>query len=144
MKFCCESKTEIPLPPKYTFPQEFNYLNKDNNSFYILEEDEIGYVQCAGEKLRCCIEFRDHKTGKQYRLAKGINDDQSTQIEMSNGHVTVRIDEILTIEDAIKVFNEFYKHKILPIDYRINIINQGFYSKSAQQGDAPEPASPAR
>jgi len=28
-KFCCETKDTIPLPPEYTFPQAFNYLNPE-------------------------------------------------------------------------------------------------------------------
>ncbi len=58
-KFSCETKEDIPLPPEYTFPQAFNYLNPEVNSFYILENEILANIQCAGAKQECTVEIRE-------------------------------------------------------------------------------------
>jgi hypothetical protein len=128
MKFYCEAKSSIPLPPQYTFPQAFNYLNKTNNSFYILENENNAFIQCAGEKHKCCVEYHNLIENKRYRLAKGEINSDPDKIEMSNGIVTIRSDEKLNFNDAILIFDYFYKNNLILNTYRLNSMNHNFRS----------------
>lgn len=122
MKFECEQDKSLPLPPEKTFPQLLNYFGKVFNSYYILEDESRGFVQCAGEKIKCCVEFYDARKNEQYRLAKGKPKARSTKIEISNGHILVRADEVLRLDDVLVIFKEYFTNKILPVEYRLNPI----------------------
>ena len=116
--FTCEWKGEIPLPPEYTFPQAFNYLNPDTNSFYILESPSGDYLQLGGSKERCTVEHRvlrpdgyDH-----YVLGKREGNAASTNIKMSHGEVTVAEREVFRHWDAIELFKRFFEGEPFPDD----------------------------
>ena len=97
-KFSCEMKEAIPLPPEYTFPQAFNYLNSEGNSFYILESPEGNYIQCGGSKERCTVEVRFYRKKEydHFRLGKTEGSDAMTTIKMSAGAVEVLEREVFT------------------------------------------------
>jgi len=132
MRFYCETKSEIPLPPNYTFPQAFNYLNPECNSFYILEDDERGYVQCGGGKKACMVEYREPGDGgAHYRFAKGDESADPADIQMSNGQVVVRSDEVLTHNDAIAIFTAFNAGEPFPEKYRMNQTDAGYHTTAS-------------
>ena len=115
-KFSCEMKETIPLPPEYTFPQAFNYLNSDGNSFYILESPEGNYIQCGGAKERCTVELRIYRKEEydHFRLGKTDGSDTITTIKMSAGEVEVLEREVFTHWEAIELFKAFYANEAFP------------------------------
>lgn len=121
-KFSCESKSDIPLPPTYTFPQAFNYLNSQNNSFYILEHENGDYIQCGGCKKACCVELRRYEkdgTYKHYIIGRDIGTDSPAVIEMSGGAVNVRERDVLSHWEAIDLFKSFFAGEPLPSGYSL-------------------------
>ena len=115
-KFSCETKAEIPLPPEYTFPQAFNYLNPDKNSFYILEDPGGNYVQCGGSKERCTVEMRSNHDGGYTHSVLGRRDGPTalTSIKMSGGNVEIQENEVFRHWDAIEIFKRFFASQELP------------------------------
>jgi len=115
-KFSCETKEDIPLPPEYTFPQAFNYLNPEVNSFYILE-NEYGYIQCAGAKQECTVEIREFgKDGafKHYVFFDPKGSDESVHIPMTNGGVHRQRKHCFGFLTASKLFSCFFEGKDWP------------------------------
>jgi hypothetical protein len=104
-KFSCEMKEAIPLPPEYTFPQAFNYLNSDRN-----------YIQCGGSKERCTVELRVYRKKEydHFRLGKTDGSDAITTIKMSAGEVEVLEREVFTHWEAIELFKAFYANEEFP------------------------------
>lgn len=115
-KFSCEAKSEIPLPPEYKFPQAFNYLNSESNSFYILEND-IGYIQCAGSKEKCTVEFREYdKNGEfhHYVFYDPSGSDEDEYIQMSNDGVNRKKKHCFNFLTAAKLFSCYFESKEWP------------------------------
>ncbi|QDU87131.1 hypothetical protein Pla175_04870 [Pirellulimonas nuda] len=124
-KFSCETKDSIPLPPEYTFPQAFNYLNPECNSFYILEAPNGSYLQCGGSKERCTVEWRSFH-GKKYDhfvLGKRDGPEAETKIEMSDGGVTVLEREVFRHWEAIDLFKRFFSGAEFPDDIVLRKVN---------------------
>src|SRR5688572_4986654 len=114
--FTCEWKGAIPLPPEYTFPQAFNYLNPETNSFYILTSPSGDYLQLGGSKERCTVEHRVFRADghDHYVLGKRDGRDGWTTIKMSQGEVTVAEREVFRHWDAIELFKQFYAGEPFP------------------------------
>lgn len=116
-KFSSEWKPEIPLPPAYSFPQAFNYLNPESNSFYILEHESGNYIQCGGSKQACCVELRiysDSGSHKHYVVGRKNGSDEAATIHMSAGVVNVRQREVFSHWEAIELFKRFYAGEPFP------------------------------
>jgi hypothetical protein len=108
----------MPLPPEYSFPQAFNYLNPETNSFYILESPNGDYIQCGGSKERCTVEMRRfHDLGyTHYVLGRAGGSDRLTSVPMSNGGVKVQENEVFRHWDAIDLFKRFFASDDFPDD----------------------------
>ena len=127
-KFSCEAKDEIPLPPEYKFPQAFNYLNPEGNSFYILE-NQNGYIQCAGSKQQCTIEFREYLSEgsfKHFVFYDPAGSDESVFIKMSAGGVNRKKKHCFGFLKASKLFECFYGGLPWPEDVKIEDISSQF------------------
>tara|TARA_R110001583_G_scaffold31479_1_gene107629 strand:- start:1303 stop:1695 length:393 start_codon:yes stop_codon:yes gene_type:complete len=110
-KFSCETTEEVPLPPEYSFPRAFNYLNSESNSFYILE-NEHGYIQCAGSKHECTVELREINqdgTFKHYVFFSRTGSDDPVNIKMSNGDVHRQRKHCFGFLKAAKLFTCFHE-----------------------------------
>lgn len=121
-RFSSEWKPDIPLPPEYSFPQAFNYLNPDTNSFYILERDGKDYIQCGGEKQACTVEMRHYLADGSYFhcvIGHREGDTTPTKIRMSDGGVSVEKREVLTHWEAIELFTCFFEGRNFPEEYRL-------------------------
>jgi hypothetical protein len=119
-KFYCEWKSNIPLPPDYTFARAFNYLNAEKNSFYILERDDGEFIQCGGSKAACTVEvkiFAPNHSLTHYVLGHSDGTDAKTEIQMSNGAVTVLQRQVLNHREAIRLFDCFFKREPFPAEY---------------------------
>lgn len=122
--FSCESKPSIPLPPKYTFPQAFNYLNSKNNSFYILTSPNNDYIQCGGGRSKCMVEIRkQNETGySHFVIGKDKEPGELVEIQMSHGPVKVYQNEILTRWNAIDLFDAFFKGQSINASFKLRRI----------------------
>ena len=127
-KFSCETKETIPLPPEYTFPQAFNYLNPEVNSFYILE-NERGYIQYAGEKKKCTVEIRElgkDGTFKHYVFFDPNGSNEYTHIPMTNGGVERQVKHCFGYLTASKLFLCFFEGKNWPAEFQREDITSQF------------------
>ena len=117
-QFSCEWKGSMPLPPEYTFPQAFNYLNADTNSFYILEAPNGDYMQLGGSKERCTVEYRAHRPDghDHYVLGKREGCNEMTTVKMSQGEVSVLQREVFRHWDGIELFKKFFAGEPFPDD----------------------------
>jgi len=119
-KFSCEIRQDIPLPPAYTFPQAFNYLNPESNSFYILEHENGNYIQCGGSKHACTVEVRLYECDgsyKHYTVGHKNGANAETAVEMSHGAVKVEQREVLNHWQAIELFKCFFAGEDFPSDF---------------------------
>ena len=127
-KFSCETKSDIPLPPEYTFPRAFNYLNPEANSFFLLE-NENGYIQCAGSKQQCTVEYREYGNGgtfKHYGFYDPSGSDADVFIKMSDGGVNRKEKHCFGFLKASELFNCFYDGVPWPEDVAIEDISAQF------------------
>ena len=127
-KFRCEWKGEIPLPPAYTFPQAFNYLNPETNSFYILEKGN-NYIQCGGAKEKCAVELREYGEDGTFRHFVFFDPAGSTEpemIPMSNGGVTRQKRHCLHISKAIQLFTAYFNGEPWPAELEMEDITDQF------------------
>lgn len=125
-KFSCKWRDEIPLPPEYSFPQAFNYLNPDSNSFYILEHPNGNYIQCGGSKKCCTVEMRvygENNTYTHYRIGHQEGSTTDAAIKMTDGVVTVEAREVLTHWEAIELFDAFFSGSDIPSNYKAREID---------------------
>jgi hypothetical protein len=124
-KFSCEWKPVIPLPPEYSFPQAFNYLNPETNSFYILESPKGDYIQCGGSKERCTVEVRrfHDRNYTHYVLGRTGGSNKLTAVPMSNGGVKVQENEVFKHWDAIELFKRFFAGEDFPEDIIFREVN---------------------
>lgn len=122
-RFYCESKAEIPLPPKYTFAQAFNYLNPETNSFYVLERNEQEYIQCGGSKSACTVEVRLATEGGtshvRFTIGHRTGAEELVHIPMSDGGVFVLAREVLTHREAIRLFAAFFAGEPFSMEYSL-------------------------
>ena len=127
-KFSCETKDGVPLPPEYTFPQALNYLNPEVNSFYILEHNN-GYIQCAGSKEQCTVEYREYGNGnafKHFIFYHPSGSEEDIYIKMSNGGVNRKKKHCFGFLKAAKLFKCFYEGLAWPEDVKIEEISSQF------------------
>ncbi len=121
-KLSCEFRADIPLPPAYTFPKAFNYLNSEKNSFYILEHKNGNYIQCGGDKNACTVEIRIYESDgsyKHYTVGRTSDSTAPATVQMSNGAVCVDECEVLNHWEATVVVIQ--EVKILP---RVEVSHQ--------------------
>ena len=127
-KFSCETKSDIPLPPEYKFPQAFNYLNPESNSFYILE-NEKGYIQCAGTKEKCTIEMREFGDGgdfKHYVFYDPNGSEEKAHIPMSDGEIERKKKHCFGFLTAAKLFSCYFESKEWPVGIKREDITYQF------------------
>lgn len=128
-KFYCESTSEIPLPPKFKFPQALNYLNPEKNSFYILE-NEFGYIQCAGEKKKCIVEMRVLGTNENdfhyYIFYREDGSEKESEIQMSHGVVLRKKKHCFGFLSVADLFKCFYESKPWPEGILLEEISHEF------------------
>ncbi len=127
-KFSCETKDEIPLPPEYTFPRAFNYLNGNGNSFYILECG-TGYIQVAGEKQKCTVELRKYKNeGKflHYVFSNSGGTNKPEIIKMSDGKIKRQERHCFGFLKAAKLFQCYFESTDWPEGVELEDISEQF------------------
>lgn len=127
-KFRCEWKDNIPLSPEYTFPQAFNYLNPEKNSFYILENGD-NYIQCGGSKQKCTVELREYSGNgsfKHYVFYDPSKTNVPAHIPMSDGGVHRQEKHCLHFRRAIELFTCFFNQDDWPSDLALEDITDQF------------------
>ena len=127
-KFSCETKPILLLPPEITFPQALNYLNSENNSFYILE-NKNGYIQCAGSKSNCTIEFREYLKDGSFKHFVFFNPNGSAEkmdFKMTKGNICREKKHSFKFLKAARLFSCFFENKDWPEDIGIEEITHEF------------------
>ena len=127
-KFSCETKEDIPLPPEYTFPQAFNYLNSEVNSFYILENEQ-DYMQCAGNKKGCTVELRVYGNNGEFKHfvfydPNGSN--ETKDFKMTNGVIKRQKKHSFSFLKASKLFLCYFEGKEWPKEVQLEDITSQF------------------
>lgn len=124
VSFRSEAFSSIPLPPEVSFELAFSRLDADSNSFYLLELDDETYMQCGGGPSACSVEIRrasDDGVHRSYVVGRSSAAMANTAVHvgMSKGGVWVRESESLTVDDAVRLFNCFFKGQPLPATYEL-------------------------
>lgn len=109
-----ETKT-IENPTLETVLENLNEINPRVKSFFILTNDSGDFVQCAGAKLRLTLEYK--RLQKLNVLGLDKENKEGISINYSGGAISLQRNEVLTINDAIKVFENFYKTGNVPNSY---------------------------
>lgn len=118
--FRSEAYSAIPLPPEVSFEEAFFRLDKDSNSFYLLELDDGSYMQCGGSPAGCAVEVRRADADgilRSYVIGRSPAVDTPCHIDMSEGGVWVRESEILVVAEAQRLFGCFLEGQPLPSHY---------------------------
>lgn len=118
--FRSQAYSSIPLPPEVTFAEAFSRLESPSNAYYLLSLDAESYMQCGGSQSACAIEVRIADANGDYRCyAVGLDSNVTTPVRIfiSEGGVWVQQNEVLTIDDAAKLFDCFLARQALPAGY---------------------------
>ena len=112
--------------------KSLNNIDPDFKSYYILTDESSSYIQCAGSKKRLVIEHRKRhgETFKHCVLGNKKNENSISvvwkHIECKVGPISIHDNEVLTINDAIKIFKAFYEKQDLPQIYNYRNITKQF------------------
>jgi hypothetical protein len=112
----------IKNPTLELITKHLNEINPRFKSFFILTNDLGDFVQCAGAKLRLTIEFRHFNDLNVIGSDKPKKEEIS--INYSGGAITIQRNEVLTINDAIKIFETFYNTGNIPDDYLLRKVSE--------------------
>lgn len=104
--------------------ESLHRMDSYSKSYVVLTDLESGsFLQCAGSSTRLSIELRiyTNQSFKHYVIGKSRNRSPLSvtwsSIECKVGPIQVHDSEILTIDDALKIFSRFYTVKDAPVDY---------------------------
>lgn len=102
-------------------------------TFFVLTNDFGSYIQCAGSKDRLAIELREFESQnifKHFVIGKGGNTNPLktiwTQIDCRVGPIRIHDNEVLTIKDAIDLFNIFFNSEKIPLTYKKRNVTKQF------------------
>lgn len=113
---------EIKNPTLELITKHLKEINPRFKSFFILTNESGHFVQCAGAKLRLTIEFKDLNNLNVIGSDKPNKEEIS--INYSGGAITIHRNEVLTVNDAIKVFETFYITGNIPDDYILRKVSE--------------------
>jgi len=89
------------------------------HSYASLTRQDGSYIQVAGGKENCLIEKRDFADNKHYRASfakpEPTSNDQQI-IECGAGQITVRTNEVFSVNDVICVWRSFFHGEPFPTD----------------------------
>ncbi len=119
MKLEQEKYDPISNPTWNDVETALNSIDPKENSFFILANKNGSYVQTAGARLRVIVEYRKKSLFgfKHVVLGKPSKKTERTSINYSGGIIALDRNEILTIKDAIEIFEEFYNSNEIPVSY---------------------------
>lgn len=122
VRFKSEAFRSIPLPPEVSFEEAFSRLDPHSNSFYVLELDDECYMQCGGSPSACTVEIRRADADgihRSYVVGRDPSADTPRHVDMSQGGAWVRESEVLTVADAVRLFECFFRRQPLPSTYTL-------------------------
>ena len=145
-----EEKPRLPLPPKMSFATTLARLHPVTNSYFILERKNGEYMQCGGGPDRCTVEvcLSNPQGGMtRHTFGKGSEDVTAAEIAMSDGFTPVRADEVLNLDDAVRLFENFFAGAALLPGYRLRVREvwpnpQQLYYDDSAQGSTHETSHP--
>ncbi|HYE80813.1 MAG TPA: hypothetical protein VEG39_01465 [Clostridia bacterium] len=102
-------------------------MNGETNSFCILSDNTISYIQCAGSTDRLAIEYRKYEgiEFKHYIIGHKKLFKNETTVYFSGRNMPVKTNEIFNLVGAIEMFESFYNKKGIPKGYALrNVSNK--------------------
>ena len=142
VRFKSEAFSSIPLPPEVSFEEAFSRLDPDSNSFYSLELDDGCYMQCGGSPSACTVELRRADADgihRSYVVGRDPSADTPVHVDMSQGGAWVREGEVLTVADAVRLFECFFEPQTLPSNYTLRDRELDPVQQPADDDDADAP-----
>jgi hypothetical protein len=125
-RFTNETKGEIPLPLDLAFGPILINLDSERNSFCVLENHQGNYVQCGGGQHGCTVEFREYNAPAEYKhyvVGHTNGSSEPASVRMSHGEVTLQTGEILSIDEAAELFQQFFAGSPFPKSYSFREID---------------------
>lgn len=116
-------KNIVVLDPKWNkIKSILRNLDGRNFSHVILEHKQGDYIQCAGKVDELTIEYREYTEAryKHFRLGYGGNRSpigiKWVNLETAVGKIVIHKEEVLNVEDALRVFKSFFQMDLIPMD----------------------------
>lgn len=102
---------------------------KDRCYFSLNNVDTRSYVQLAGARLRLTVESRvySEKSFRHFVFGRPERNDKEAYINCRIGSIHLVRSQVLTIDDGRSIFLHFYKNGILPNQYELQELTNGFY-----------------
>jgi len=116
-----------------TFEEVKDSLNKIEPHAYpylILVKENGDYIQCTGDKNKLTIEVRFFSTNsfKHFVMGKKEQNKIWATIASKTGPIRVLLHEVLNINDAVILFNEFYDNGVISNNFNKRNITKYFSS----------------
>ena len=131
MKLQYEDSGVIKESEISTFEEVKNSLNKIEAYDYpylILVKENGNYIQCTGDRNRLTIKIRFFSNNSFKHFVIGKKEQSKVWVTIANkiGPIRVLFHEVLNIDDAVIVFNEFYDNGIISNDFNKRNITKYF------------------
>ncbi|RYG65059.1 hypothetical protein EON80_18070 [bacterium] len=103
-------------------------IDPQHRSYLILNRPDDSYIQVAGSRLKLTIEFREVQGDSfhHYVLGRFPTESRQVVISCSCGPITVQRNEVLLIEDAVRVAKEFMESGRVPEEYALRDVTGMF------------------
>lgn len=100
-------------------------MNGETNSFCILSDNTLSYIQCAGSTGRLAIEYRKYEGIEFKHYVAGYRKllKSETTVYFSGRDLPVKTNEVFNLVDAIEIFKSFYSKKGIPKGYVLRNVN---------------------
>lgn len=96
-------------------------LSPDGRGYVILTADDGSYVQVAGSRQELTIEYRQ-TIGTRFRhfvLGKRADETSDAELVTSVGTISLRSNEVLTLDDALSVCRHFFIDGAVPEQFTL-------------------------
>ena len=120
--------TAIDNPQEVDIANVLEALHPNHNAYVILSRSDGSYLQTAGSKTNLTVEWREAKNTSfiHWVLGKGEIQEQTTLVHCDVGPITVRVNELLSLNDAKNAFFMFLAKGKVPKDFTLRDNTQLF------------------
>jgi hypothetical protein len=104
-------------------------LDPDDCSFIIFENANRNYIQCAGSKDGLTVEARIYENGEQfkhYRFGRRKRSGKRVKIDCFCGPIRVDKTELLTLEDAEAIMQQFLEDGTFHHSYVATVLSEKY------------------
>jgi hypothetical protein len=106
-------------------------INGKSNSFCILSDKTLSYIQCAGSIDKLTLEYRKYEEMKFKHYVVGFKKllKKRTTVDFNGRKIPVKSNEILKLVEVLKAFESFYNRKGIPPKYGLRDISNNMKCK---------------